>query len=338
MGCRSARTALPALAAPDPSSLVERGIVRTLLARTAPARSVPLTARARRIGTVIAAAALVGVGLTGCSAASASSCVQPGDASQLVHTSGAFGSPHASFPHPIDTSTLQKSTVKTGSGNTIGKGQMVRFTLAHYDASTGKSVETFPAAVPAGGKSSLPGLQKALLCTTVGSRIVVTGTEADIAGSQGSADQAVVLVVDVEKAYPSRATGSPRPGQPGMPTVVLAPNGQPGIKITENTVPTKLRTAVLRQGSGAVVKKVDSSSGVLVNYTAVTYNDPTSVAGSSWVDGSPVVWPTTDSSGFTPPADVVKQLVGQNVGSQVLVVTPGSNATAYVIDILGIWK
>ena len=78
-----------------------------------------------------------------------------------------------------------------------------------------------------------------------------TLTEADIAGSQGSADQDVVLVVDVEKAYPSRATGSPRPGQPGMPTVVLAPNGQPGIKITEITVPTKLRTAVLRQGSGA---------------------------------------------------------------------------------------
>lgn len=324
--------------APIPSSLIERGIVRTLPARSTSAR----TARHRRAGAVLAAAALVGLGLTGCSATSAGSCVQPGDASGLVHASGKFGAPTASFPKPLNTTTVQKSTVKAGSGSTITTGQMVTLGVAHYDGASGESLESGSASLVAGGTSQLRGLQKALLCSTVGSRIVITGTEAELFGTQGSSGNTSVLVLDLKKAYPARADGAPRPGQPGMPTVVLAPGGQPGIKISSNTVPTKLRSAVLRQGSGPVLKKLDASNGVLVNYTVVTYGDPTAVASSSWQGGTstPVVWPNSGSASgdFTPPSSVVKELVGQRVGSQILVVTPGNEASAFVIDILAVWK
>jgi peptidylprolyl isomerase len=337
-------------AADRPGPLVpirRRGIVRTLPARTAstgtsPARTASTVRRGRRLATVLAAAALVGLGLTGCSATSASSCTQPGDASELVRASGGFGAPTASFPHPLHASSIQKSTLKKGDGQTLEKGDLLVGQASYYNGATGKPLgDSGEVDLMVGGKSA-PGLAKAIACSTIGSRVVVTGGAKELFGDQVqtglAAGSTAVFVIDLQKTFPSRATGAPRPSQPGMPTVVLAPDGQPGIKIPANDAPTKLRTAVLKQGSGPVVKKVDGSHSVLVNYTAVTWNSPDTVASSSWLNGSPTIWPNSALQGFTPPASVTKQLVGKNVGSQILVVTPGSNATAFVIDILGIWK
>lgn len=268
--------------------------------------------------------------------------MQPGDASQLVRASGEFGSPSGSFPKPLQSSSIQKSTLKTGSGQTLAKGDLLVGQVAYYNGATGKPLGDPGELNLLIGGSSAPGLAKALACSTIGSRVAVTGTVSQLFGAQAqtglSGGSTAIFVVDLQKTYPSRATGDPRPAQPGMPTVVLAPNGQPGIKIPSHDAPTALRTAILKQGSGPVVKKLDSSSGVLVNYTAVAWNSPDSVASSSWLNGSPTVWPSSALQGFTPPASVLKQIVGKNVGSQLLIVTPGSDATAYVIDILGIWK
>lgn len=312
--------------------------MRTVLARTASARP----ARHRRAGAVLAAAALVGLGLSGCSAASSASCVQPGDASQLVRASGAFGSPTVSFPEPLRSSTVQKSTLKTGTGHTLADGDLLVGKAAYYDGSTGKPLGDPGSVNLVVGGSSAPGLAAAVSCSTIGSRIAVTGTVKELFGDSVqmgvSSDTTAVFVIDLQRMYPSHATGAPRPAQPGMPTVVLAPNGQPGIKIPSNEAPTKLRVAILKQGSGPVVKKADDKNSVLVNYTAVAWNSPDTVASSSWLNGSPTIWPNSALQGFTPPTSVVKELIGKNVGSQILVVTPGSNATAFVIDILGIWK
>ena len=310
--------------------------MRRALASTHARRTVARTAPA-----LLAAAALVTLGLTGCSASgSGASCVQPGDASNLVRASGDFGSPSVSFPTPLESATVQKSTLKKGSGATISDGDVVVGKLAYSNGKTGKALGasgTFNLVI---GGSSATGLGKALACSTAGSRVAVTGTVKELFGAGSNTglknSTTAVFVLDLKKVYPSRATGEPRPSQPGMPTVVLAPNGRPGIKIPSNDAPTKLRTAVLKQGSGATITKVTGSHGVLVNFTSVAWNDPDTVAASSWSDGSPVVWSST--SGSSVPADVVKQLIGHKVGSQIIVVTPGSNATAYVIDILGIWK
>lgn len=294
------------------------------------------------MAAVFAAVALAALGLTGCSAGSNGSCVQPGDASQLVRGSGSFGSPSGSFPHPLNSSTIQKSTLKTGTGQTLVNGDLLVGKAAYYDGSTGKPLGDSGTINLMVGGSSARGLAKAIACSTIGSRVAVTGSAAKLFGDQVqtglAAGTTAVFVIDMQKTYPSRATGAPRPSQPGMPTVVLAPNGQPGIKIPSHDAPNQLRTAILKQGSGPVVKKLDSKHEVLVNYTAVAWNSPDSVASSSWLNGSPTIWPNSALQGYTPPSSVVKQLVGKNVGSQVLVVTPGSNATAFVIDILGIWK
>ncbi|GAB3387304.1 hypothetical protein GCM10027568_06850 [Humibacter soli] len=255
-----------------------------------------------------------------------------------------MNSPKATFPTPLDSSTLQKSVIHEGTGETISDGQLVIGQVAYYEGKTGTALgapgETDIVAGPdSTGNSTIPGLQKAMACSTVGSRIAVTGTVKDFFSDPTqvglAADATMVFVFDLKKAYPSRADGAPRPAQPGMPTVVLAPNGQPGIKIPSHDAPTKLASAVLKQGSGVTVTKKDS---VLVNYTAVAWSSPDTVASSSWTNGSPVVWPDTTGQSYSPPASVLKELVGKQVGSQIIVVTPGSSATAFVIDILGIWK
>lgn len=310
-------------------------LARTPLARTAPERS----RRTRRIGTIAVAAAIVAVGLTGCSAAGSSDCVAPGATSELVPATGTVTAASWRFPTPLHADSLQKSVVKTGSGADVSAGQPVIVDVGVFDGLTGDALVTAAqggmlTASSSGGQ--LPGLQKALLCTPVGSRIAVTGTVAQVLGSQAQlnvpASTTVVVVANVTKAFLPRADGAPRPGQPGMPTVVLAPNGQPGIKIPSHDAPKSLTAAVLKQGSGEVVKKGDYT---VVNYTAVAWNNPDTVASSSWTGGAATVWPTSDGS---IPTNVTGKIVGQNVGSQLVIVTPGSDATAYVVDILGIVK
>ncbi|NNC10454.1 hypothetical protein HII28_00945 [Planctomonas sp. JC2975] len=302
--------------------------------RTGTGRSVP----ARRIGVVLSAAALVALALTGCSASASSSCVQPGDASTLVRSSASPTESTGSFPKPLHADSLQKSTIKAGSGDQITAGQPVVITLGIFNGLNGKALSSPESGLISASTSgsTIPGVQKALLCSRVGSRIAVTGTVGQILGSQQQsglpASTTVVAVTNVTKAFLARANGAPRPAQPGMPTVVLAPNGQPGIKIPSHDAPTALKTAVLKQGSGAVIKKNES---VVVNYTAVAWSAPDTVASSSWSDGSAAIWPESDGS---VPTTVSKQLTGQQVGSQLIIVTPGSNATAYVVDILGIAK
>ncbi|QDZ13718.1 hypothetical protein [Humibacter ginsenosidimutans] len=309
--------------------------MRTLLARRASER----TSRTRRLGTVAVAAAIVAVGLTGCSAAGSGDCVQPGAASELIPSSGTATASSWKFPKPLHADSLQKSTLTSGKGAEIVDGQPVILDVGIFNGLTGKAVVT----AAQGGMisastsgSQLPGLQKALLCSTVGSRIAVTGTVTQVLGKEAQlnipASSTVVAVATVKKAFLARADGTPRPGQPGMPTVVLAPNGQPGIKIPSHDAPKTLSTAILKQGSGETVKKGDYT---VVNYTAVAWNSPDTVASSSWQNGSADIWPATDGS---VPTTVTNKLIGEKVGTQLIVVTPGSNATAYVIDILGIAK
>ena len=126
---------------------------------------------------MLAAAALVAVALTGCtSAAGSASCVQPGDASRLVHPSGDFASPSAHFPDPLQTTTLQKSVVEQGTGEQLVDGQLATFDATYYEGTTGTHLGSQATAMVAGGHDQFPGVQKALLCATVKSRIVVTGT------------------------------------------------------------------------------------------------------------------------------------------------------------------
>jgi len=301
----------------------------------------------RRVPALLIAAGLLVATLTGCSSAANASCgVSAGDASKLVSVKGDFGKKQKlNFPTPLDSSSLQRSTIKRGTGQALQQGQSYDAMITLGTGSTG-SASGAAKGLFVVSKSQYPGLSKSMQCVTVGSRVVVTGPAKAIFGADEatqigfSSGATAVAAVDVTRAFLVKANGSPQPSRSGFPTVVLAPNGRPGIKVPTTPAPTTVKSETLKQGSGAVVKKGDI---IVANYTQVQWTDNT-VAASSWQQGSPVAWSVgaTSAQGVTTaPTGLAGPLTGSRVGSQLVVLAPadkksGSTASAYVIDILGI--
>ena len=291
----------------------------------------------RSLPALIAIAVVAGAALTGCTgnsiAASAACDVKSGSGSESIRATGAFGKdPEARVPSPLNVSTAQSTTLIRGDGKVVGSGGLAVAYLTVFDGPTGEpggsTAENF---IPVNAKTVGAGLAGAIGCARVGSRlaIVLPGKQASaIFGSP--AGDSVSVIADITRAFPNRATGRARPATPGFPTVVLAPNGQPGIVIGSHAAPTKAQSAVLRQGEGAVTTKKDA---LIIQTQIVTWSDQTSATGT-WENGAPTAQGLTDGS------VLAKELLGQRVGSQVIVLTPASksqdgNASATVVDILG---
>lgn len=298
----------------------------------------------RRAIALVVAAGFVAVALTGCSSSPEADCstaLPSGAASDLVKATGAVGSkPKVSIPTPLNTSTSQRTILTQGSGAKVSKGEIIEIQYTILDGATGtvqqqssyKSSDTLPLALGAGNAA----LGKGLQCAPVGSRVAVTLSPKD-AGS--GATTTGVVVVDVLKAYLPAANGDVRPSVSGFPTVVLAPSGQPGITIpSSSSAPSSVRSEVLKAGDGAEVK---SDSQVVLHYTSVGWAEK-NVVMSTWQSGSADI--VDMSSGQSQlnqalPQEVLKPLVGQKVGSQLVIEAPSSGqvpAAAWVVDILGV--
>lgn len=281
-----------------------------------------------------------------------------GDASSVVTANGEFGSqPTIDFPTPIVTGTTQATELVAGDGERLDAGQPVRIELSIFNGTTGEEVQSTPydgnGIVTMAGKSTLPAVGLALECATVGSRLAVAASAQDghnaqeIPQLQVAADDTFVFVVDVLDAYLPRANGTPQLPQASDPTVVIAPNGAPGITIPESgssavEPPKDLVVSTLERGDGAELAEGDHA---VLHYTGVLW-DTNKVFDSTWTDGTAAVLQLSEQSvveGF------MKGLVGQTVGSQVLLVIPpelaygdaGNGAVpagatlVFVVDILG---
>ena len=287
----------------------------------------------RTVPALIVIAALAGAALTGCSTSSeASACnVTSGSGSDSITASGKFGQdPKAKVPSPLNVSRVESSTLIKGTGPQVNKGGAAQLAITVFDGETGAGGQTQSGFFPVVGSQISTGLADALACTTEGSRIAVVlpPKDATTLGAQGGS---AVAIVDVEKALPNRATGRSRAATPGFPTVILAPNGQPGIVIGDHAEPKKVSAAILKEGEGAKAKKSDT---LIVQTQTVSWADPTSASGS-WEQGSPATQTLNDGSALS------SELIGKRVGSQVIVQVPASkssdgNASATVVDILGV--
>ncbi|WP_375405789.1 FKBP-type peptidyl-prolyl cis-trans isomerase [uncultured Amnibacterium sp.] len=325
-------------------------------------RSVPVhrTSRLLAGGAVLVSLAAV---LTGCAGGSGNvaGCVPKavaGQASQTIEATGRFGSaPTVTFATPLHVDDTQVSTLIAGSGTPLTAQQEVSADLTFLNATTGAEVSktdysgSAPARFVIGGVG-IPGLRKALVCARVGARlaVVLPPSQAIPAANRPAgltATDSVVAVVDVRDAYLARADGSNQVMGNGLPAVVLGADGRPGITLPENTPPTTLRVANLKNGSGARIAAGDTA---VIQYTGVIWkpDDITNgtVFDSSWTTGSPV--DVVVKKGQTVPG-LVTALAGQRVGSQVLAILPpsqayGDQATStipadstlvFVVDILG---
>ena len=283
---------------------------------------------------------------------------ESGDASSIIDVSGTFGAtPNVDFPTPIVTHATESTEVIAGDGERLVAGQPARVELSILNGTTGAEIQATAfdgrGILTMVGESTLPAVGMALECATVGSRLVVAASAQDahnqtaIAELDVEKNDSFIFVVDVLDAYLPKANGAPQASQPGNPVVVTAPNGAPGITIPTSgsssvEPPQDLVVSVLQRGDG---EKLEEGTHAVVHYTGVLW-DNNKVFDSTWTDNAATVFELSENSvvkGF------LDGLVGQNIGSQVLLVVPpalgygdagnGSvpaGATlVFVVDILG---
>ena len=277
-----------------------------------------------------------------------------------VTVTGAFGAaPDMTIPAKTPPSSPYVKTLYQGTGATVtsSEGMIGNYVSYDWSGATHKSLgSSFGQGTPALFVGQLlPGLEKALLGQKVGSRVVTVMPPAEGFGSAGNpqehigADDSLVFVVDINSSFgtasvPGRQTSD---GGGALPTVTpAAADSTSGPRITIPsgvTPPATLQVKPLIRGTGPVVKQ---GQDIAVQYTGVIWRTG-QVFDSSWQSKSPF----TTSIGE---GQVIKGwdtgLVGQTVGSRVLLVVPpadgygsagqsqvginGTDTLVFVVDIL----
>lgn len=304
------------------------------------------------------AAGIAAVSLTGCTAAAAACTPEwsPGGLAEAVSAEGPFGEAvTVSFPLPLaQGGEATTAVLERGDGALVRADQFVDASITIVDGKTGEAVESGTVSAWAVGTQE-PRLTTAIECQTVGSRVVAVGPASELIGPDLLAenslayepDSTLVYVIDITAAYLARADGAPQLPQNGLPTISLAPDGRPGFTFTQSPAPEELRISVLKAGSGPVVEEGDT---VMLHYTGVSW-DTRKVFDSSWERGQPTAFVAADgtstSGGVIP--GFAQALIGQRVGSQVLVSIPvdlaypigaqvavAGQPLLFVFDVLGI--
>lgn len=251
-----------------------------------------------------------------------------------MQVSGDFGTPNVSLQSPVKSDHMSYTDLIVGDGPAIRSAeQSAIMTRMMINGKTGAQIHGAVSLwSPESAGAEFPGVEKALECATEGSRVAVSLPAKDlpegVAAQVGLGENdSMVVVYDIQYTLLPKAEGRHVFNNArGLPTVVRAADGRPGIIIPSSAAPKKTVVQTLIDGEGA---KVDDGHP-LFHYTAVRWSDRT-VAGSSWDTGA-----TLDLSVL--PEQVLKAVTGATVGSQLLVVVPGDagDATAYVVDVLGI--
>jgi hypothetical protein len=291
--------------------------------------------------TAVVAAALVAGTLAGCTASAfGADCSEfaPGDASNAVSVTGDVGdTPVVELPTPLIANEVQRTVAVAGEGEPVDAGAAVLVSYTYYEGASGSTVTESTGVYTASDVNGALG--ESLACAAAGSRLVLAGPAGDIDPQYEGTDETLVAVVDIEQVFLGKANGVNQLPLDGMPTVVTAVDGTPGLALGYQADVTQARTATIKAGGGAVVKEDDV---VVFQARLFTWSSPTATEATvaaqpdSWTTGRAFVQaPTLD---FLGEQALVDAIVGAKVGSQLLVVLPGENggASAFVLDILGI--
>jgi len=287
--------------------------------------------RVRKTAAALITLGLAALALAGCSAGPSfggKACPTQPTSSGLkgaVTVEGDFGSePKVKVDTPTKVPKLTVDDLIVGTGTPItAASQPFTANVVVYDGATGQRIgaSSDVGTLTAQSKEFAAAVQ----CATAGSRLLVgfpAGT---------FAEAATVGIIDVQKVFLPHAEGSLQYNDAlGLPTVVRAPDGRPGIIIPDAKKPATQVVQTLIRGAGPKVKKTD---GVRVQYTSVDW-DTRKVVNSTWDSQSAVI-------------SAAAGIEGQTVGSQVLLIVPpagastgtsgdGNGTQAIVVDILGI--
>ncbi len=263
--------------------------------------------------------------------------------------------PTVKFDTPFAIKKTADSVVAAGSGDALAAGQTITFDYVLVDGRTGKQIQTSygrtPASLVLDATKTNKQLVTALTGKTVGSRTLLAiapkdGLAKKVKAKNVKKDDTLLFVIDVKgvRTPLAKATGDPVAPVAGQPTVTLAADGKPTITIPSGVAaPTSLVVQPLIKGTGPVVT---AGQTISVHYTGVIY-DGGKQFDSSWDRGQPADF-VIGKGQVIPGWD--EGLVGQTVGSQVLLVVPpdkgygaqgqssagikGTDTLVFVVDIL----
>jgi FKBP-type peptidyl-prolyl cis-trans isomerase len=304
---------------------------------------------------LLAVAALAGCGSS--SSSKPAAAASP-DTYKSVTVTGAFGkAPTVTIPKVAASGPLYTKTLIQGTGAKVTSTEGLMGNVVAYDWSgkTSKIVGTSysPGLFISG--QVLPSLEKALVGQNVGSRVLAVIPPADGLGSNGTqegigANDTLVFVVDMTSTFNTTGVSGTQTSDGGgaLPTVTPAKAGStagPTLTInTKATPPKTLQVKTLIKGTGAVVKK---GAEIAVQYNGYIWRTGKSFQ-SSWTDGQGAFTTAIGVGQTIPGWDT--GLVGQTVGSRVLLVIPpadgygtsgnsqagitGTDTLAFVVDIL----
>lgn len=247
---------------------------------------------------------------------------------EAVTVEGALGSaPTVEFETPFDVTAPVARVDTEGDGADLESGQ--RLTL-HYVALNGddasEAASTWEADSPEpltlGDEGVVPALNEVLDGQQVGVRVLFAApsrpaTEATEQAPATEEVPATVMAIEVvdARSIPERAEGEAVEPPGDLPTVTLADDGQPSIEIPDDfEEPSELVVQPLVEGTGEPVEQ-----GQTVTFQYSGWLTDGTVFDSSWERGAPFTTPI-GAGRVIPGWD--EGLVGQPVGSQVLLVIP----------------
>ena len=240
---------------------------------------------------------------------------------------------------PMSVKETTTKVLKAGTGATVTKANAITFNVAVVNGKDGKEIDSSFGKQPQGFDLSDPtlisGLSKGLVDQKLGSRLLIAIPPADAAGLSvpgvGPADTIVFLFDLISAGTPSpkttappvksgppplkTATGAVVPPKAGLPTATVDGTKAAQITVPKTPAPTTLVVQPLIKGAGPVVK---SGQKITVHYTGVLWKDGKKFDASG-DRGEPAEF-DIGVGGVVSGWD--KGLVGQTVGSRMLLVLP----------------
>jgi peptidylprolyl isomerase len=304
------------------------------------------------LALVLALATALTAGLGAVAVATAPAGAATGLDTVTVSTDTA-ATPTIDFDKPFAVKKSANSVVAPGTGAPVTAGETVKIDYLVVDARTGKQIESSygksQLALVLDQKQTLKPLVQALTGKTIGSRVLLAvapkdGVAKKLKAAKVKKDDTLLFAIDVRGTRANRATGEAVAPVAGLPTVALAADGKPTITVPSGTAaPTSLVVQPLIKGTGPVVQ---AGQTISVQYTGVIW-DTGKQFDSSWDRGQTADFAIGKGQVI---AGWDEGLVGQTVGSQVLLVVPpdkgygsagqssagikGTDTLVFVVDIL----
>lgn len=259
-------------------------------------------------------------------------------------------------PGSVTVEASEARVITAGDGPELGGTELLSFDYAIFSGETAQEVSssypTAPVGLDLSDASVLPGLTSTLTGQTIGSRVLLALPPGEAFGEQGNTqlgiegNETVLFLIDILSAVTPlpEATGTAVEPQEGLPTVEVTAGEPASITIPEGfAAPDATVVQPLIQGEGA---EVASGQTIRVTYTGATTRDGA-------VFDSSANGPTGYAEFRIGVGQVIqgwdKGLVGQKVGSRLLLVIPaaegygdagsppdiqGGDTLVFVVDIL----